>query len=291
MKACLTLLRPKHAVKNLLIWLPLIFSGRLFQRASLLSAALGFVAFCCAASAVYVINDMWDAPSDRRHTTKRLRPIACGAVSLRAAAYLATLALSLACGILAAAGFPWAAWATLGLYLLLNAGYSVLGWKRVPLLDVAILAAGFVLRVLFGAVITGIQISNWLYLTVFALSFYMGLGKRRGEALRETTAARPVLTRYTRAFLEQNMHMCLTLAVVFYALWCVDPATVARHANAGAVWTVPLVLLLTMRYSMVAEGDSDGDPVEVILRDKPLLILGALYAACMLVIVYGLPGA
>ena len=266
MKNYLRLLRPKHYVKNVLVLLPLFFSGRFFERMPLCVGLLGFAAFCLLSSLVYIVNDLRDAPADRLHPTKCRRPIASGAVGVPSALALAAAlgAAVLLLGILAR--FPAGSWLCMGVYLLVNLGYSF-GLKNVPILDVALLVSGFLLRVLFGASVTGITISNWLYLTVVSISFYLALGKRRGELRRQSDTARPVLRYYNDAFLSRNMSSCLTLAVVFYSLWSVDEANAGTHL----VWTVPLVLCLCLKYSLTVEGNSDGDPVEVIYGDKFLL--------------------
>ena len=173
----------------------------------------------------------------------------------------------------------------LALYLVLNLAYSF-GLKNVPIVDISILVVGFLIRILYGALVTEITISNWLYLTVIALSFYFALGKRRGEMKLTGEQTRTVLRAYPVSFLDKNMGMCLTLANVFYALWSMDEKTREFYNNDHLIFTVPIVLLITMKYSINVEGDSDGDPVEVLLRDKALLALCVLYLAVMFVILY-----
>lgn len=143
------------------------------------------------------------------------------------------------------------------------------------------------IRILYGAFVTEITISNWLYLTVIALSFYFALGKRRNE-LKHISAGetRQVLKAYPINFLDKNMGMCLTLANVFYALWSMDEKTKSFYNNDYLIFTVPIVLLITMKYSLDIEGESDGDPVEVLLHDKVLLALCVLYLAVMFMILY-----
>lgn len=281
MKNYIRLLRPKHYVKNVLVLLPLFFSGRFFERTALCAGLWGFAAFCLLSSLVYIINDLRDAPADRLHPTKCNRPIACGAVSVPAALALAAglAALVMAVGIFAR--FPALGWIELTVYLLVNLAYSF-GLKNIPVLDVALLVSGFLLRVLFGASVTGIVISNWLYLTVVAVSFYLALGKRRGELRRRSDGTRRVLRYYNDEFLSRNMSICLTLAIVFYSLWAADTANADTHL----IWTVPLVLCLCLKYSLTVEGDSDGDPVEVIYQDKVLLALIALFAVVTLALLY-----
>ncbi|MBO4212788.1 MAG: prenyltransferase, partial [Clostridia bacterium] len=169
-------------------------------------------------------------------------------------------------------------------YLLINICYSA-GLKNVPLLDVAILSAGFLMRVMFGAAVTGIIISNWLYLTIIAISFYFGLGKRRNELLKQKgDETRKVLQFYSANFLDKNMYVCLALGIVFYSLWCVDSVTVEKLGN--IIWTIPCILLIFMKYSLTIERDSDGDPVEVLLHDKILLIMTAIFCVALALVIY-----
>jgi 4-hydroxybenzoate polyprenyltransferase len=178
-------------------------------------------------------------------------------------------------------------WLYLTAYLLLNAAYS-LRLKHVAILDVAILATGFLLRLAYGAALTGIAVSGWLFLTVLAMSFYMGLGKRRGELARQKDTRR-VLASYNRGFLDKSMNICLTLAVAFYALWAAEsgrPAAGGPSRADGMLWTVPLVMLICLKYSLDVEGDSDGDPVEVVIRDKALCGLALLLAAVIFLLLY-----
>lgn len=278
MTAYIRLLRPKHCIKNILVVLPLVFSGRLLERPLLGQTAAAFVAFCMVASLVYIINDIRDAERDRQHPTKCRRPIASGAVSPSHAAVEAGV-LALLLGVMGVwIGFSWESWLCLLAYLVLNLGYS-LGLKNVPILDIAILVSGFLLRVLFGSAVTGIATSGWLYLTVTSVAFYMGLSKRRGELRTSSSSTRRVLRYYNDAFLSQNMQMCLTLAVVFYSLWSVD-------RGGHLMWTVPLVMCICLRYSMVVEGNSDGDPVEVVFQDKVLFVLACVFGVITLALLY-----
>ena len=287
MKKYIKLMRVKHYVKNFLIMLPLIFSGQLLNLSLLKKTVFGIISFCFISSVVYIINDIRDKKSDSLHPTKCNRPIANGSVSVRLAWILASVLLVLAAitGCFSC-GFNLWAWGFMTLYLSLNLLYS-LGLKNVPIIDIAILVSGFLLRVLYGSIITEIEISKWLYLTVISMSFYLGLGKRRNEIVGQADGkTRKVLGLYNYNFLDKNMYMSLALTIVFYSLWSVDPITIARLGNGNLVWSVPLVILICMKYSLMVEGNSDGDPVEVIFKDKMLLGLIGLFCAITVGIIY-----
>lgn len=285
MKPYIKVMRVHHYIKNLLVFAALACSGQLFHLEKLSAGLSGFVAFCMVSSAVYIVNDIRDRDKDRLHPTKCHRPIAAGTVSVKSAWVLAAVLLIIAalCNCVA---FHIPSTLLLALYLVLNLGYSF-GLKDIPIVDITILVAGFLIRILYGAVITEITVSNWLCLTVIALAFYFALGKRRNELKQMGEGdTRKVLKSYSVNFLDKNMVMCLTLANVFYALWSMDENTVSLYANQYLVYTVPIVLLITMKYSLDIEGDSDGDPVEVLLHDKVLLVLCVLYLAAMFMILY-----
>ncbi len=286
MKGYLRLMRVHHYLKNLLVFAALVCSGQLFADGEKFAAVcISFAAFCLVSSVVYIINDIRDAEKDRRHPTKCQRPIAAGTVSVTAAYRLAAVLL-IAAAACCAAVFSWGAAALLAGYLVMNLAYSM-GLKNIPIVDISILVAGFLIRVLYGALAAEIQVSNWLYLTVTAMAFYFALGKRRNELKRLTDGqTRQVLRAYPASFLDKSMVMCLTLANMFYALWCMDENTTALYKSSYLVLTVPIVMVITMKYSMTVEGDSDGDPVEVLLHDKVLMVLCAIYLVSMAAILY-----
>ena len=285
MKYYLKELRVHHYIKNLLIFTALIFSGNLFNGKNLLNGFLGFAAFCLVSSAVYIINDIFDVEKDRRHPTKCNRPIASGKIPVKNAWITFAVLVAASAAINAFVFNPFAS-ALLALYLLLNLAYSF-GLKNIPIVDVTILVSGFLIRIVYGALITNIQISDWLYLTVIAIAFYFALGKRRNELKSiNSDETRKVLKFYNVGFLDKNMYMCIGLANVFYALWAMEKSAGATDNHRFLIWTFPLVLLILMKYSLNVEGDSDGDPVEVLIHDKILIILCIIYAAVMGLILY-----
>lgn len=285
MKHYLKLMRVHHYIKNFLVFAALLCSGQLFNLRKLSSGIAGFVAFCMVSSVVYIVNDIRDREKDRKHPTKCNRPIAAGTVSVKSAQILAVALLVIAV-LCNAITFKLTSTLLLILYLALNLAYSF-GLKNIPIVDVTILVAGFLIRILYGAFVTEITISNWLYLTVIAISFYFALGKRRNELKHISSGeTRQVLHAYPISFLDKSMGMCLTLANAFYALWSMDEKTTSFYNNDYLVLTVPIVLLITMKYSLDIEGESDGDPVEVLLHDKILLALCVIYMAVMFMILY-----
>lgn len=280
------LMRPKHYIKNLLIFVSITFDRDLFNPPVLLRVLLGFCAFCLLTSAVYVLNDIRDVEADRQHEVKKNRPIASGAVSIPAAWALSAALLAAALAIqLAVFGARGGSLFFMLAYFAVNLGYS-LGLKHVPFLDIVLLVMGFVLRVVYGAAIVGSSTSAWVYLTVFALSFYLGLGKRRNELTKTQGDTRKVLQYYSYEFLDKFMYLCLTLAVTFYALWSADSEIVAKYGTDKLIWTVPLVIIILMKYSADIESNSYGDPVDVITHDKALLALGVLFGLVMIALIY-----
>lgn len=279
-------MRIHHYLKNGLIFSPLLFSGLLFNVSLIKTTILGFIAFSLIASVVYIINDINDVELDKLHPTKSKRPLASGEISINSARFVAISLIFIAFIINTfISGNSPMSWVILILYLILNVAYSK-GLKNYPIVDVAILVSGFVLRVIYGSAITNIEISSWLYLTVISMSFYLGLGKRRNELLKQKDLSRKVLKYYNHNFLDKNMYMCLALTIVFYALWTVDPITNQKINNNLLTWTVPIVILICMKYSLNIEKDSDGDPVEVVIKDKLLLLFVVLFILCTVGIIY-----
>lgn len=286
----LKLMRIKHYIKNFLIFLPLFFSKEIINDINkLLYVFIGFLSFCFISSIVYIINDIFDAPNDRLHETKKSRPIASGKVSVKNAIVLIIILIFLSSILLIFVGNSLNYYGIIyGLmYLVINFLYSF-GLKNIPIVDVAILVSGFLIRLMFGGFLATVEISNWLYLTVMSMAFYLGLGKRRNEIIRqgETGKTRKVLEMYNKEFLDKMMYVFLGMTIVFYSLWSVDNNVISIVENNYLVWTVPVVILICMKYSLIIENDSDGDPVEVLLNDKLLLLFVCMYIILMFIILY-----
>lgn len=201
MKNYIKLMRPKHYLKNILIFLPLVFSGKLLEGQSLLNGIYAFISFSLAASVVYIINDIRDKEKDALHEVKKSRPIASGKVSIKNAIILTIflLIISYLFNCLATFSLLDLRYLFIIVYIILNVFYSF-GLKNIPLLDIVILVSGFLIRVLYGANVIEVEISNWLYLTIMAISFYLGLGKRRNEIIKSGSKSREVLKYYNREF-------------------------------------------------------------------------------------------
>lgn len=283
MKEYLKLIRPFHWVKNVLIFVPIFFSGQLFNVTKIATLILGFIAFSLVASSVYIINDIQDADKDRKHPTKRFRPIASGKISkTHARIFLAALLIISAliicflarsgADVLTAAGLPL-------LYFILNIAYSN-GLKNIPLLDVVIIATGFVIRLVWGGELVLIRLSDALLLTVISASMFLGFGKRRNE-LRKGTSTRKVLKAYSLPFLDKTMYIYIGLTLVFYSLWTISTK------SAWLVYTVPLAMIIVSDYCLIIESDSsDGDPAEVLKHSKSLLILLGIFVVAMFLCLY-----
>lgn len=270
MKKYIDLIRVKHWVKNLLIFIPLVCAKKITGENVLIVMA-GFFTFSFASSFVYIINDIKDIEKDKLHPRKKNRPLPSGKISKKSALIIALvfLILSILINLLISKDLL-----TLSLYLLLsyimiNIMYSF-GFKKIAILDIVLLAAGFVLRVYYGAAIINIEVSNWLFLTVLNASLFMGLGKRKKE-LTYYKESRKVLDAYNESFLDKFGTLSLTLTIVFYSLWAME-----QNINA-LVFTVPLLMIIFMRYSLVVDNGDEGDPVTVFYNDKMLLALCVIY--------------
>lgn len=282
MREYIKLIRPFHWVKNLLIFVPLFFSGQFMDPHKLGILCLGFVSFSFIASSVYIINDIQDAEKDRKHPKKKFRPIASGKISKHQAAVFLIVLLIFAIAFMCYATYRVGNYvAIFGLpliYLVMNIAYSN-GLKNVPLLDVTIIAIGFVIRLYYGAFLSHIVVSDSLLLTVISASFFLGFGKRRNE-LKKGTSTRKVLKAYNLEFLNKIMYVFIGLTLVFYSLW-----TITKGGN--LVYTVPFAMIVVADYCLIIESNSsDGDPAEVLKHSKTLLALILAFAVVLFTCLY-----
>ena len=288
MKKYLKLIRITHWMKNVLIFLPLFFSKNLFALDKIYLSVIGFIVFSLIASCVYVINDINDIELDRKHPVKKSRPLASGEIKIKSAVsvVIAFLIISIGLSILLFSKNRSIAILIIPiLYLFLNILYSM-SLKNVPIVDVAILVSGFVLRVLYGALIIGVELSNWLLLMVMFGSFYLVFGKRRNEIIKNGNSSRKVLKMYNQEFLDKNMYVFLSLALISYSLWCLDPSTISRVGNNYLIWSVPILVMIFLKYSLDIEGNSFGDPIDVVTSDVSLIVLILTYIGYTTMIFY-----
>lgn len=276
----LSLFRVKHYIKNFLIFLPIFFARDIANVDGLFTLLVGFIAFSLSSSLVYIINDIHDVELDRKHPIKKNRPIASNQISIRNALLLSVILGIIVLLICSIWKFNMLSISLLALYILTNYLYST-KLKTYPLIDVSIIASGFVLRVLFGGALVNIPISNWLILTILAFSLFMAFGKRRNELIKNGSESRAVLSVYKHEFLDKSMYVSETLFIVFYSLWSLSGNMFAQQSN-WLIWTVPLVVLIVFRYSMIIESDSYGDPADILFSDKTLGTLVVAYGIFMM---------
>jgi len=288
MKEYLKLIRVKHWLKNGLVFLPLFFSLNITNTPLLIRGIIAFFIFSLTSSIVYVYNDMSDIEKDKNHPIKKNRPLASGKISIKAAsitmlviAFLDIVLMS----ILYLKTSNIFIFIIPVIYIILNFLYSK-SLKNIPIIDVVILVSGFVLRVMYGGIATDIAVSKYLYLMIIFGAFYLGFGKRRNEIIKNGDKSRKVLEKYNQEFLDKNMYIAFALSIVSYTLWCVDPTTVARIGNDYIFWTIPLLLIVLQLYSLNIESNSHGDPMEVILSDKKILVAASIYLILLIVIIY-----
>jgi 4-hydroxybenzoate polyprenyltransferase len=261
------LMRPHQWLKNVFVFAGLVFSQSWSNGPLVAKIATAFAAFCCFSSLVYILNDWRDRASDALHPVKRARPLASGAVSVPAA--LALGALLLAMGLWLAAGNR-VLLLLLGIYVALNLAYS---WrlKHVPVVDVSIIASGFMLRLLAGTLAVGIPPSRWLLLTGLFIALFLGFSKRKAETFHNQEQQRAVLEHYPSALLDSYMSVTMTATIITYGLYATSPETLAQHGE-RLVYTVPVVIFGLLRYAYQVHQGRGEDVSRDILRD-PWIIM------------------
>jgi len=276
------LARPGHWLKNGFVFAALVFARRVTDAGAVLKTVEAFAAFCLASSAVYALNDVADRAEDAQHPSKRGRPVASGAVGVGAAV---VLGLVLAAGSAALAAHVGGALAlVVAAYLVLMLAYT-LGLKRVAILDVLIIASGFVLRAYAGGVAIQVEVSHWLLLCTLSLSLFLGFAKRESErvALGEAASAtRPLAWGlYTRQTLAHMMTVSAGLAIVTYMLYTVDARTVAEvtRGDRRLFVTVLPVLYAVFRFYHMAVTGRAADPVDLVRRDPAFVAALVIWVA------------
>ncbi|HLP96458.1 MAG TPA: decaprenyl-phosphate phosphoribosyltransferase [Saprospiraceae bacterium] len=281
------LIRPEHWVKNLFIFLPAFFAARLAEPELMANALLGFTAFCLMASAVYVLNDLVDAPQDRNHPDKCKRPIASGAIS-RVEGMIILAGLLGASFLLPLFFRPEMLIFSL-LYFLINVAYS-LSLKHLAIIDVSLIGLGFLLRVLAGGAVTGVAVSHWLMVLTFVLALILGLAKRRGEyivAMGENNF-RKALEGYNLPFLDMSMVVCSTVAIVAYLMYCFSPEVTQRIGSDKIFYTSFFVVAGVLRYlQLTLVFGKTESPTRALLRDGFLQIILLAWIGSFAWLLYG----
>lgn len=269
------LLRPAQWLKNFFCFIPLFFGRHIFEIEYLVPCCLAFIAYCFAASGIYCFNDAFDAEVDKLHPVKSKRPVASGAVS-KLTAYGITILCFLSsfavvcCGQIISYSSMLPVFGIIGLYIIINIAYCV-RLKHFAIVDVFVIAVGFVLRVLIGGLATGIELSQWLILMTFLLAMFLSFAKRRDDVVMyENTGimARRNVNRYSVHFLNQAISIIASITMVCYIMYTVSPEVIERFHSSYLYITSIFVLAGIIRYLQVTIVDvKSGSPTKVLLKD------------------------
>jgi len=282
-------LRPAQWTKNLVVFAGLIFGKKLLDAAAVWDAIAAFVIFCALSGVVYLVNDLADRESDRRHPLKARRPIASGALPVKVAtgAALAIGAVALAAAYLVGPGFA----AVAAAYVVLQMLYSG-PLKHIIIIDVLTIAIGFVLRAAGGAVAVHVQMSHWLFVCTILLALFLALAKRRHEIVLlagGATSHRPILGEYTAYLLDQMIGVVTASTLIAYVFYTISPETQAKFGTPWLGLTIPFPLYGIFRYLyLVHQREGGGSPADLLLTDRPLLGCVALWALVVALIIYRL---
>jgi decaprenyl-phosphate phosphoribosyltransferase len=289
MKNLIRLIRPKQWIKNVFVLVPLFFGGLLFNTEALISGVITFLAYSFAASSIYCFNDIVDLEADRRHPVKCHRAIASGAVSVSQGYALMVLMIVLSLVFTLLLHNRWQTMGIIVFYWLLNIAYC-LKLKQHAIIDVCIVAFGFVLRILAGGVATDIVLSKWIVLMTFLVTLFMSFAKRRDDVVRmnETgEAPRKNTIRYNLTFINQAITITAGVTLVCYIMYTVSPEVTANLHTEYLYLTSILVLVGLLRYIQIAVVDKQsGDPTKVILRDRFTQLVVLAWGLSFLFMIY-----
>jgi 4-hydroxybenzoate polyprenyltransferase len=285
-KALIKTMRPRQWPKNVFIFAALVFDQQLLNPISFLRTLAGFALFCLISSTVYIFNDLADVEADRHHPEKKKRPIPSGELPLNVAFFAGVflIVITLGLGYLLAPSFA----IVIGLYFAINMAYTK--WlKHIPILDVLVIASGFVLRVVAGVTLIHVErFSPWLYVVMSLLSLFLGFGKRRAELTLLAQGAgshRKVLEGYTIPLLDQYIMIVSGTTIVAYSLYTFSAPNVP--ANHSMMLTIPFVVYTIFRYLYLIHIDERGEaPEDILLTDRPFQVALALWALTVLVVFY-----
>jgi decaprenyl-phosphate phosphoribosyltransferase len=287
MNAYIRLIRPKDWAKNFFLFIPVFFAGKVFDIEIMLHVLGGFVCFSCVASSIYIINDYRDIEDDKKHPVKCKRPLASGAISKNIALFIFIILLM--------AGFG-GAWFmrdkflfVLAIYFLLNLGYSF-GLKNISILDIVIIAIGFVLRVKAGAVIARIGLSEWLTIMVFLLALFMAIGKRRDDVLIKLSSGtdmRKAVKGYNLDFINTALSLTCAVIIVSYLMYTMSQDVINRLQTYRLYYTCLFVLAGILRYLQLIFVQQDSDsPTRILYKDRFIQISILLWIVSFFMILY-----
>lgn len=273
------LMRIHHWIKNVFIFIPLVFSKNLLVTNLVLISIGTFFLFSFGSSIIYIINDICDIEKDRNHPRKCKRPLASGIVSVKEAKILIIILSSLF--IILSFLIPLKAVLIVISYIIMNLLYSF-KLKNHPIIDVMIIAAGFIFRVFSGGLAIEVEISKWLMLTIFSLSLFLGFGKRRNELISDSPdKKRKVLLYYNLASLNNFINIFATMFLVFYSLYSFEEIVQYFYI------TIPLVIYGLLKYDLLLQReDIEGDPTEILLHDKGIRIVCVTYVVILIILLY-----
>ena len=282
MRALLRTARPKQWLKNILVFAAPGAAGVLDQPRDLLLTVITFVAFCAAASGIYFWNDIFDVESDRKHPTKRNRPIAAGELSIGAAMVAGTVLPIVALALSALTG-RWQTVAVVAVYIVLTVAYSI--WlKHIAVVDMVTVAAGFVLRAAAGAVAVDVPMSRWFVLCIMFGSMFIVVGKRYAElrSVGDDAGTRATLDTYTLGYLQMVLAVSLAGALISYCVWAFETSELSTADLPWYELSIVPMLTALLRYLLVLERGEGGAPEDVFTSDRVLQLLGLSW-----LIVYG----
>ncbi len=282
------LIRVPQWIKNLFVFVPLLFSMNLFEAEYFLISLKGFFIFCFASSFIYIINDIVDLVADANHPKKKNRPLPSGRISKKNALSFAFIILIVLVSLTFTANSSFN-YFLLG-FVILNILYSFY-FKHIVILDVFSIAAGFSIRVLAGAAIISVPVSDWLILTTMFISLFLGVMKRHSELGRvsesATAATRKVLTDYSVTFANQMATVAAAGVVICYALYTVSPRTVSVFGSENLIYTTPFVVFGIFRYMYLEYLNQKGEnTTQIMLTDLPMIITVILYSITTVLIIY-----
>jgi decaprenyl-phosphate phosphoribosyltransferase len=281
------LIRVRHWIKNLFIFIPSFFAGSIFNVREMFSLFLGFLAFNLVASGIYILNDFQDRNIDRLHPEKKLRPIACGDIS-GLTAWIMIVAFTTS-GLLIAANLNTTFFILISAYLAINLAYCF-GLKNVPIIDLFIVASGFLLRVYSGGVIAGHEITHWLSLMILLLSLFMVVAKRRDDLLIQKATGK-IVRKSSQSYNLEFINSCLTLVsavtVVAYIMYTVSPEVTERFDSDYLFITTIFVIAGVMRYLQITFVEKkSGNPTTILLKDKFILFTVICWFVSFYIIIY-----